>query len=305
MTNKQKLSFGLMFSGCIFLALFQLIYKIESQSDWQLIIIQLRLPRLIFELGTGLAIGLSAVLLAATLRQPYLDGSMIGIASGSELTIALITVLIPASLIYRVLIGAVAGILCLLLLRSSIFKYHNHVLFLIIGGFCLAMFFNALTTILTESSGWTGKSLANVTWLDVGWLVLITLIAIIFWQKNYRYLDYFALPELQTRQLGIDEAKVALSLQLIAAGLLGAVTAVLGTVFFAGVVVNQLIREYTHLGIAARVPFVIVFSILDVLLADTVAHFIFYPTELPTNAVLLVLLAPAFLMLLMRWSRAI
>ncbi|KRL06266.1 iron chelate uptake ABC transporter family permease subunit [Liquorilactobacillus hordei] len=305
MTNKQKKCFVLMLLGCILIVLFQLIFRIGNQSSWQLIIIQLRLPRLIFELGTGFAIGLSALLLAATLRQPYLDGSMIGIASGSELMIALITVLFPSSLTYRVLIGTVAGILCLLLLRGSIFKYHNHVLFLVIGGFCLAMFFNALTTILTESSGWTGKSLANVTWLDVSWLFLIVSLVIASWRKNSRYLQYFALPELQTKQLGIDEAKIAMNLQLIAAALLGAVTAVLGTVFFAGVIINQLVREYTHLGIIARIPFVITFSILDVLLADTVAHFIFYPTELPTNAVLLVLLAPAFLLLLMRWSRAV
>lgn len=284
--------------------LFQLFFKLDT-SNWKMIILQLRLPRLLFEIGIGYALGFSALLFAATLRQPYLDGSMLGIASGAELMIALVTVVIPQALTYRVVIGAFTGVCCLLILRSTIFKLRNHSLFLIIGGFCLAMFFNAFTEILTESSGWTGKSLANVTWFDVGWLLIISLITIYIWENNRSYLKYFALSELQTRQLEINESKISFKFQVIAAALLGATTVVLGTVFFAGVVINQLVREFTQLGQLKRLGLVILFSILDVLFADTLAHFVFYPVELPTNAVLFVLLAPAFIFLIMRWSREI
>lgn len=303
--NKKNWLLGSMIAACLLLIILQLSLHLNSAGDWQLIFWQLRLPRLLFVLGTGLCLGLSTLLLAATLRQPYIDGSMLGIANGAELLVALLVILNANILTYRVLVGALAGVVCLGLLRASVFKLKTRPLFMIIGGFCLAMFFNALTVILTSNSGWTGKSMGNVTWTDVIWLLIILVAGCFLWILAGQYLQYFALPEIQTRQLGFNEDRAALIFQLIAALWLGAATAVLGTAFFAGVVLNQLIKELTKLGLVARLPFVGIFSILVVLVADTLGHFAFYPTELPTNAVLLLLLAPAFVFLIVRWSRAV
>ncbi|MCI1633899.1 MAG: iron ABC transporter permease [Liquorilactobacillus nagelii] len=303
--NKKNWLLGSMLAGCILLIFLQLSLQMNFANNWQLIFWQLRLPRLLFVLGTGLCLGLSTLLLAATLRQPYIDGSMLGIANGAELLVALLTIINANVLTYRVLVGALAGVLCLFLLRGSVFKLKTRPVFMIIGGFCLAMFFNALTVILTSNSGWIGKSMGNVTWIDVIWLLIILVGGSFFWLLYGRYLPYFALPEIQTRQLAFPETQVAMTFQIIAALWLGAATAVLGTAFFAGVVLNQLIKELTKLGIVARLPLVAIFSILMILTADTLGHFAFYPTELPTNAVLLLLLAPAFVFLIVRWSRAL
>ena len=304
MSIKAKLSWPLLLAS-VGLSLLQLFFHLGKQADWQLIILQLRLPRLLFEIGTGLGLGISALLLAATLRQPYIDGSMLGIASGSQLLTALAAIAFPQTTSYRVLIGAVAAVFCLLLLRISVFKFQSRPLFMIIGGFCWAMFFEAVTSILTETSGWSGKSLANTTWIDVSWLALFLLLGWLIWQFCGRFLPFFALPKLQTSQLGIDEAKVSLQLQLLACLWLGALTAVLGTAFFVGVVLNQLVKELTQLGLLQRLSLVALFSVFSLLLADTLAHFTFYPIELPTNTVLLILSAPAFVFLLVRWSHAI
>ncbi|MFT8407226.1 iron chelate uptake ABC transporter family permease subunit, partial [Liquorilactobacillus nagelii] len=108
--NKKNWLLGSMLAGCILLIFLQLSLQMNFANNWQLIFWQLRLPRLLFVLGTGLCLGLSTLLLAATLRQPYIDGSMLGIANGAELLVALLTIINANVLTYRVLVGALAGV---------------------------------------------------------------------------------------------------------------------------------------------------------------------------------------------------
>ncbi|MFT8447615.1 MAG: iron chelate uptake ABC transporter family permease subunit, partial [Liquorilactobacillus nagelii] len=132
--NKKNWLLDSMLAGCILLIFLQLSLQMNFANNWQLIFWQLRLPRLLFVLGTGLCLGLSTLLLAATLRQPYIDGSMLGIANGAELLVALLTIINANVLTYRVLVGALAGVLCLFLLRGSVFKLKTRPVFMIIGG---------------------------------------------------------------------------------------------------------------------------------------------------------------------------
>lgn len=261
---------------------------------------ELRLPRLLFAMLGGALLAMSAVVFQTTLRNRYVDGSMLGLASGVELGNAMLAVIIAPATPWRVLTGAVWAVVWLLLLRASMLRILRQPLQLLLGGLGIAMVLNAVTTLITSNQGFVGHSLANVTIQDTWLLAIVAVIGVIIWQLAGPTLTYFALPKLHVVQLGIDESRLSLLWQLGAALLVGAVTAVLGTTFFVGLIIAQVIA---HVMVRPAQQRLVVTGLLGAVMlsfSDFLAHSVHYPIELPTGAMLMLLTAPLLLVL---WKR--
>lgn len=155
---------------------------------------QLRVPRLLFALLGGGMIATSALVFQTTLRNRYIDGAMLGMASGAELFNALLVVIFAPALPWRVLTGALFAVIWLFVLRLSILKVLQKPFLLLLGGLALTMFLSAITALITSNQGFLGKSLANVTVQDTWLLALITIFGILLMQFFNGKLQYFALP---------------------------------------------------------------------------------------------------------------
>lgn len=261
---------------------------------------QLRVPRLIFALIGGGMLAVSAVIFQTTLRNRYVDGGMLGLASGVELGNALIAVIFAPATPWRVLTGALWAIVWLLILRASMLRILRQPLQLLLGGLGVAMLLNAITTLITSNQGFVGKSLANVTLQDTWLLAIFGVVGIIIWQIAGPTLTYFALPKIHVGQLGIDEKRLSLLWQLGAALFIGAVTAVLGSTFFVGLIIAQVVAQLMTKPAQNRL---VVTGLLGAVMlsgSDLLAHSLHYPLELPTGAVLMLLTAP---LLLVFWKR--
>ena len=258
---------------------------------------QLRLPRVLFALMGGAMFAISALIFQTTLRHRYIDGSMLGVASGSELGLALLTVIWAPTMTYRVIIGAGLAIGWLVVLRQSVWRMGQQPLLLPLGGLVLAMFFNAGTSLLTNQQGLLGKSLANVTVTDTWWLGVIGLIGLIWLQLRQGQLALFALPQGHVARLGYRESRLSWPWELVAAGYVGAVSAVLGTIFFVGLIVAQLVRFWFGGSAQQRLLPTALLGTLVLSLSDMLAHSSRYPVELPTGAMLMLLTAPFFMVL--------
>lgn len=299
MINK-KVKFSLIGIICLLLVTNLLFHASGNEILWQL-----RVPRAIAAILIGAMLAWSALIFQTTLRINYIDGSMLGLANGSEFAVASTLVLIPNLAPYRVILGAFFGVLALYVLRYGMLKIFKQPLLLILAGLSLAMFFNAATTVITANSGFVGKSLSSVTWLDVISLIIIALLGYLIWVWHADKLTYYALPSLQVKQLGLDEEKISLWLQITAAMWLGSVTALIGTVFFVGLVWVQLYALSRRLTLKKRLSLTILTGIALTLIADFIAHWITTPNELPTNAILLLISAPLLILILIRWQNEI
>lgn len=258
---------------------------------------ELRLPRLLFALMGGAMIAVSAVIFQTTLRNRYIDGSMLGVASGSELGIALLAVFWAPALTLRVIIGAALAVFWLWVLRHSVLKIKHLPLLLPLSGLGLAMFFNAGTSLLTNQQGLLGKSLANVTIMDTWSLGIIALSGLILMQLKQGQLTLFALPWWHVARLGFQEARVSWIWQVVAAGYIGAASAVLGTVFFVGLIITQLIVRWLGGQAQQRLLPTALLGTFVLSLSDLLAHSLRYPVELPTGAVCMLITAPLFWLL--------
>ncbi|WP_261657321.1 iron ABC transporter permease [Leuconostoc holzapfelii] len=294
----RKISYGVIFLGLIVVAALTLGVPLGGQWPTRLIVWQLRLPRLLFALLGGAMIAVSAVIFQTTLRQRYLDGSMLGLASGSELGIALWTLCWPKAHTYRVFLGAGLAILLLWLLRQRILKNMAMSTVLPLAGLGMAMFLNAGTSLLTNQQGLLGQSLANVTITDAWSLGIVALIGVLMIQTDQAQLTFFALPQWHVAQLGVNEQRLSWFWQVVAAGYLGAVTAVLGTIFFVGLVLAQVVVRWWGGNAQARLLPTALIGAVMLSVSDFFAHSLRYPVELPTGAMFMFMTAP-FLMFIL------
>lgn len=273
---------------------------LQGQADvWQMLI-NYRLPRVIVAILGGAMIGMSSILLQLVLRNHLVDASIIGIMNGSQFLTMCLIVLLPILTKANVLISGIFGIGLLFIWRMYTPK-QSSALRLILVGIATAMTFQSLTQLTTASFGVPLPSLSTVTWSQVGQLFVLLLLGLIVLIMIWPNLKYFALSTEQLRLLNIPEHKLVYLVLGIIGLWSGAVTSLLGVVFFFGAILPQLSR--TFFSDAKAQSLLIPTSLWGSLLllnADTLARTVMAPTELPASAVLLAISGPLFIVLLMK-----
>ncbi|MBJ7647582.1 iron ABC transporter permease [Weissella confusa] len=274
----------------------------SNSEAWHLIITY-RLPRIIVSIIGGAIIGASGLLLQLVLRNRFVDASILGMMNGSQFFTTGLLVLVPSVLANNVIFGALAGIIIMIGWRL-VMPTNRGNLQLILIGIATAMTFQAGTSIASEGFGLPLPTLSTVTWLQVIQLTISVLVGSILLLLVWHHLKYFALSSQQVRLLGINESRT-MWFVLIAIGIwIGALTSLIGVVFFLGAILPQIARLMAP---KAKTQQLIVstalWGSLLLLNADTIARTVLAPKELSTSAVLLAISGPLFVLMLIRGSR--
>ena len=274
----------------------------SNSEAWHLIITY-RLPRIIVSIIGGAIIGASGLLLQLVLRNRFVDASILGMMNGSQFFTTGLLVLVPSVLANNVIFGALAGIIIMIGWRLVMTTNRGN-LQLILIGIATAMTFQAGTSIASEGFGLPLSTLSTVTWLQVIQLTISVLVGSILLLLVWHHLKYFALSSQQVRLLGINESRT-MWFVLIAIGIwIGALTSLIGVVFFLGAILPQIARLMAP---KAKTQQLIVstalWGSLLLLNADTIARTVLAPKELSTSAVLLAISGPLFVLMLIRGGR--
>lgn len=274
----------------------------SNSEAWHLIITY-RLPRIIVSIIGGAIIGASGLLLQLVLRNRFVDASILGMMNGSQFFTTGLLVLVPSVLANNVIFGALAGIIIMIGWRL-VMPTNRGNLQLILIGIATAMTFQAGTSIASEGFGLPLSTLSTVTWLQVIQLTISVLVGSILLLLVWHHLKYFALSSQQVRLLGINESRT-MWFVLIAIGIwIGALTSLIGVVFFLGAILPQIARLMAP---KAKTQQLIVstalWGSLLLLNADTIARTVLAPKELSISAVLLAISGPLFVLMLIRGGR--
>ncbi|WP_270275748.1 FecCD family ABC transporter permease [Weissella confusa] len=274
----------------------------SNSEAWHLIMTY-RLPRIIVSIIGGAIIGASGLLLQLVLRNRFVDASILGMMNGSQFFTTGLLVLVPSVLANNVIFGALAGIIIMIGWRL-VMPTNRGNLQLILIGIATAMTFQAGTSIASEGFGLPLPTLSTVTWLQVIQLTISVLVGSILLLLVWHHLKYFALSSQQVRLLGINESRT-MWFVLITIGIwIGALTSLIGVVFFLGAILPQIARLMAP---KAKTQQLIVstalWGSLLLLNADTIARTVLAPKELSTSAVLLAISGPLFVLMLIRGSR--
>jgi len=276
----------------------------------QLILFEIRLPRIGLALLVGAALGVAGAAYQALLRNPLADPYVLGVSSGAALgaifSLAFAERVAVATPVAAFL-GAAATIAAVYFLGRQGGQIAPYTLLL--AGIITASFLSAVIIFLMNflsgrdlrgAAYWLMGDLSNPSPVGLGWLSLLTVavIAVIFAVGSD--LNLLLAGEPEAASLGVNVRRTKLIVYLAASLATALAVSVSGAIGYVGLLVPHLVRLLFGGDYRLLIPATALTGAGVLLLADTLARVIIAPSELPVGAVTAVVGAPIFIYLLRR-----
>jgi iron complex transport system permease protein len=262
-----------------------------------------RLPRILAAFGVGSLLALAGVLLQALFRNPLADPYVLGVSGGAA--VGALLAMIAGAAALSVQLSAVAGAVSAVAIVYFLARGGGTPR-LLLTGVVLASACGAVISVLLALAD-SSRVRGMVFWLagDLEWAfnpwasALAALAAIVVALLIGRPLNVLAAGELRARSVGL-ELEVWRSLLFFACAILTAVAVVsAGTVGFVGLITPHAVRltfRTSDHRIVAPASALLGGTLLA--LADLVARTIASPRQLPVGAIMALVGAPLFIVLL-------
>jgi len=289
----------------------------DAQSGSGYVLWHLRLPRIVFALLIGAALGLSGALIQGLFRNPLADPGLLGVSAGAACAVALgIVVLgdlnIPLLLERRfwtipVLAFSGAILVCFALDRIARWITPGSIAGLLLTGIALNALAAAIIGLCTYLA--TDEQLRNLTFWTMGslsgssWMLVVAaavLFAFAWWRlrKMIAVMNVFALGESVAVHVGIDMSRIRMEIIILVALFSGFAVAWCGMIGFVGLIAPNFARAWLGGDQRLVVPASMILGAMLLLLADTWARTIAIPAEVPVGIFTALLGAPFFILLL-------
>ena len=271
----------------------------SSQSAFDSIVMDIRLPRALGALLSGAALAVAGLLLQVFFRNPIVDPFILGISSGATFMVAIAmmgsyllgaTVVSSLTLSMASFVGAVLVMLVALAVASKV----RDIITLLVIGLMTGYVVSALSSFLTAFAQsenihrfviWTMGSFSGFRWEYVQWLAIASIPLMIGCYLMSKQLNAFLLGENYARSMGVNVKAFRYLIIFLSCGLAAIVTAFAGPVAFIGLAVPHLAR--LSLGTSdsrVLIPASILGGAMLISLCDLLARMLFAPVELPVSA---------------------
>ena len=258
----------------------------------QLVLWELRLPRVLLAAAAGVNLALGGLLLQAIFRNPLAEPYLLGLSSGGALGAVLALAAGATAVTWPALAGSllIAGIVLLLCRRRIAADLPS----LLLVGVALGALAQAFTTgvILRFDPGalrsilfWLMGSFAGRGWSEVWMLVPAALLGIVIACVLHRPLDLIALGGESAHHLGVRVGLLQTGGIALAAVLAALTVAACGTIGFVGLMAPHLARRLTGAPHGMSIPATALVGAMLTVGADLAARTVLAGTELPVGAV--------------------
>lgn len=284
----------------------------RGTTSEELIVGQLRLPRIIAGACAGASLAVSGVLLQAVTRNPIASPAVVGINGGAGLGAVIMVSYTATAASWSTPVGAFVGALATGAIVYLLSRRNREVnpgrLALVgvaIGGMAMAAI--QLVLVLTVFTGdidvalrWLIGSLWNTSWTNVWQVLPFTAAGVPLAWLLAGQLDLLGLGDDVPRALGSRLETLKLVVLAVAIGLAASAVAVGGTIAFVGLIAPHVCRRLVGPGHRLLVPATALSGALLVLLADAAGRSLLPPTDIPVGLFTVVIGAPYFLFQLRR-----
>ncbi len=284
----------------------------------QLVIEQIRLPRIVVGALVGMALGVAGATMQGLFRNPMADPGIIGVSAGGAVgaVVAIatgVTGLFFLALPAFAFVGAMGA--SFLVYGIAAVGGRFSMATLLLAGVAVNAFLGAVVSaiiILLPDNGalreilfWLAGGLDSRSWEHVRISAPLILVGTAVILAMTRDLNLLTLGDDEARSMGVrvDAARVFL---LAAAALVtGSAVAVSGTIAFVGLVTPHILRLVLGPDHRVLVPMSALGGAAFVILADTVARVVIQPAELRVSIITAFVGAPFFIFLLIKNKRQV
>lgn len=281
----------------------------------EVIVLQIRLPRVLLALVIGGGLSVSGVLFQGTLRNPLADPYIIGVSAGASLGATLgLLYLIPKGIVGFGLLPlfAFGGALMATAVVARLGQSRGRLepTNLILAGVAVGSFLTAIVSFLMvlriknlqDVYLWLMGSLSGRGWQHLTTATPYILVGVIVALWLARDLNVYLLGEEAAHSLGIDVQRLQRIVLVIGTFMAAASVAVSGVIGFVGLMIPHALRLVIgaeHRRLTFHSFWV---GAVFLLLADTLARTIFSPIELPVGILTAFVGGPFFIYLMKRGS---
>lgn len=291
-----------------------------------LIIWQIRLPRIIAGMMIGYCLAVSGCVMQSCLRNPIASPSTLGISNaaafGANIAIVFLgagtyrsaaTDAVTISNPYSVTVFAfVFSLIAMggILLLAKVKRFSPEAV--VLAGVAFGSLFSAGSTLIQYFADdvqvaatvfWAFGDLGRIAWRELGILFIVMMASsgyFMYNRWNYNALDQ---GEATAKSLGVDVERLRF-LSLLLASLITAVSvAFVGIIGFVGLIAPQMMRRVIGEDHGFLIPAAALTGGLVLLLADVLARSLISPIVLPVGAITSFLGSPLFLYLLLKGGK--
>lgn len=287
---------------------------IEINSNYQNIIMSIRLPRVVLAGLVGASLAVTGAAFQGLLRNPLADPYTLGISSGASVG-AVMTIFFNISLpIIGPLTLPILSIVCAFLTMMFVIYFARkldrslRVETIILTGIVFSSFLGAFISLmialtgeeLRQIIGWLLGSVSMRGWNYVLILLPFFTIGSLLLIMQANELNVMSFGEEQAQHIGVSVQRKKMLIMVAGSILTGAAVAVSGTIGFVGLVIPHFVRLLIGPNHRHVLPASILVGASFLILADLVARTIISPAELPIGVITALIGAPVFGIVLMR-----
>ncbi|WBO82961.1 FecCD family ABC transporter permease [Hymenobacter yonginensis] len=291
----------------------QTLTHYNPQDPAQLVLLELRLPRILLALLAGGSLAFSGYLMQAMVNNPLADPYLLGTASGGSLGAILAYSLLPVLTVggfYLPPLFALAGALGTTLVVVAVGSRRGQILpaQLLLAGVALGSLTTAIGGVFTFLSAtqerlrsvtfWAAGSFERAGWTVLPYPALLLAAALLLFGFVQKDLNILLLGEERAQALGVHVARTRWLLLLTASALTGCVVALCGPVGFVGLMVPHLTRWLLGVTGRANMLFCALLGANFLLACDLLARVLYPPAGLPVGLVTALFGVPFFVYLL-------
>ena len=270
-------------------------------------IILQRIPRTVFGILAGGALGISGALMQSITRNPIADPSILGVNTGASLFvvagIAFFNITVAYQYIWLAIIGA--GVTAVFVYSvASMGKDGATPLKLALSGSAVSIVLGSLvSTIMLPNNRvmeafrfWQVGSIGSATWENIMLISPFLIVGFIISMFISGYLNNLALGDEAATALGTNVVMTRTIGALASVLPCGATTALAGAIGFVGLIIPHIIRLIFGSEMSKMLPLSFLGSALLMLISDVIGRIISLPGETEVGIVTAVLGAPVFIL---------
>jgi iron complex transport system permease protein len=287
-------------------------------SDYGLIVLNIRLPRILLAIFVGASLSVAGASFQALLRNPLADPYVLGISMGAAVG-SIVALMIEnqlslspqfAGLItpFGAFVGAAITITAVYYLGRRGGQIDSNTLLL--GGIITASFLSAIIMFLMSTLA--GSNLRGASYWMMGSLSALPpesllfllgvgfVVATVAIYTTASDLNLLLAGEKEAMHLGVDVRRVQIVVYLAASILTGLAVSVSGAIGYVGLLVPHAMRLIFGSDHRMLLPASALGGAIALVIADTIARTVAAPSDLPVGAVTAMVGAPFFIYLLRR-----
>lgn len=303
--------------GSTFISLNQIIPALMAMMDpnttttMNTIITDIRLPRLIYSVLTGIGLSLVGLLMQTVTRNALADPYVLGVSSGASTgaVFAIIMGGLPLLGSYNTPIFAALGAALSIILVLLCVGKSNSPVKLILIGMGMTGIFSALTMMIIYGAKheaqvrsamfWLLGSFAGIQWSDLPLTVIIITLFMLYIYLFNQDLDVLLLGNHEAAQMGLSVKQLQLSIVVISSIVIATLVSKVGVVGFIGLIIPHLARIIGGPKHKNTLLFSALIGSIVMIWSDVLSRALYSPEEIPIGVLTSLLGAPLFIWIIM------